>query len=260
MREKSVFYLIVMLVSVLSFCFAFSLRAQEKQEGEGIYTIKKGDTLWDISTKFLKDPFLWPKLWQINPYITNPHWIYPGQPLKLSPLEEVKKEEPKKAVEEKPVEEKPKDAEVKKEEAPPVEAKPEVAEAKPGEKPTTFLENRAAGFISDLRLKGIGVILDNKDGKVLLGDYDIVYVAFKTAQPISIGEKFTVIRDSGYVRHPVSQKKLGIKYNIMGNIQVIDQFGNFYTARILEAFDAIENGDLIHPYMKEKMEVGEVRK
>jgi hypothetical protein len=260
MREKSVFYLIVMLVSVLSFCFAFSLRAQEKQEGEGIYTIKKGDTLWDISTKFLKDPFLWPKLWQINPYITNPHWIYPGQPLKLSPLEEVKKEEPKKAVEEKPVEEKPKDAEVKKEEAPPVEAKPEVAEAKPGEKPTTFLENRAAGFISDLRLKGIGVILDNKDGKVLLGDYDIVYVAFKTAQPISIGEKFTVIRDSGYVRHPVSQKKLGIKYNIMGNIQVIDQFGNFYTARILEAFDAIENGDLIHPYMKEKMEVGEVKK
>src|SRR3990172_5990343 len=195
MRKRSVFYLIVMMIGVLSFCFAFSLLAQEKQEGEGIYTIKKGDTLWDISSKFLKDPFLWPKLWQINPYITNPHWIYPGQPLKLSPLEEAKKEEPKKAVEEKP-----KEGEMKKEEAPPVEKKPEVAEAKPEEKPTFFLENRSAGFISNLRLKGIGMILDNKDGKHLLGDDDIVYVAFKTAEPISVGGKYTVIRDSGYVR------------------------------------------------------------
>jgi hypothetical protein len=46
----------------------------------------------------------------------------------------------------------------------------------------------------------------------------------------------------------------------MGNIQVIDQFGNFYTARILESFFAIERGDLIHPYMKKIMEVGEVKK
>jgi hypothetical protein len=249
MRKRSVFYLIVTMIGVLSFCFASTLLAQEKQEGEGIYTIKKGDTLWDISSKFLKDPFLWPKLWQTNPYITNPHWIYPGQPLKLSPLEEVKKEEPKKAVEEKP-----------KEEAPPVEKKPEVAEAKPEEKPTDFLERRNAGFISDLRLKGIGIIVDNKDQKQLLGDDDIVYVAFRTAEPIAVGGKYTVIRDGGYVRHPVSQKRIGIRYKVVGNIQVIDQFGNFHTAKVIESFDAIVKGDLIHPYMKEKMEIGEVKK
>ena len=252
MRKRSVFYLIVMMIGVLSFCFAFSLLAQEKQEGEGIYTIKKGDTLWDISSKFLKDPFLWPKLWQVNPYITNPHWIYPGQPLKLSPLEEAKKEEPEKAVEEKP-----KEAEMKKEEAPPVS---EVAEAKPEEKPTVFLERRNAGFISDLRLKGIGVIVDNKDWKQLMGDEDIIYVAFRTAEPISVGEKFTVIRDGGYVRHPATQKRIGIRYKVVGNIQLIDQFGNFYTAKIIESFDAILKGDLIHPYMKERMEIGQVKK
>ena len=254
MRTKSVFHFVVM-IGVLSFCFTFTLLAQEKQEAEGIYTIKKGDTLWDISSKFLKDPFLWPKLWQVNPYITNPHWIYPGQPLKLSPLEEVKKEEPKKAVEEKP-----KEAEMKKEEAPPVEKKPEVAEVKPEEKPSGFLEARAAGFISDLRLKGIGIILDNKDQKQLMGDDDVIYVAFKTAEPVSVGEKFTVIRDGGYVRNPISQKRIGIRYKVVGNIQVIDQFGNFYSAKIIECFDAIVKGDLIHPYMKEKMEVGQVKK
>ncbi len=41
----------------------------------------------------MKNPFLWPKLWQRNPYITNPHWIYPGNPVRLNPLEEPKKEE-----------------------------------------------------------------------------------------------------------------------------------------------------------------------
>jgi len=37
----------------------------------------------DISGRFLKDPYQWPKLWERNPYITNPHWIYPGKPVRL---------------------------------------------------------------------------------------------------------------------------------------------------------------------------------
>lgn len=48
-----------------------------------VYVIKKGDTLWDISSHFLANPWLWPKLWQANDYITNPHLIYPGDQLNL---------------------------------------------------------------------------------------------------------------------------------------------------------------------------------
>lgn len=270
MRKLKRIYFITVLM--LSFCFALSPLAQEKKEAEEFYTIKQGDTLWEISAKFLKDPFLWPKLWQRNPYITNPHWIYPGQPVRLSPLGEVKKEEPKVAA----AEEKPKtevrEPEVKKVEPALVEKKPEEQpvvkkpEEQPAgkkaaeEKPMVFPEVRSAGFLSDVDYRGIGMVLESKEGKGLMAAGDIAYVTIKTSNPISIGDIYTVFRASELIKHPVTDKKFARRYNIIGNIQIIDQYGNFYVAKVVEAFDGMFKGDMIRPYLKEKMEIEEGKK
>ena len=57
--------------------------AQEEVAGGESYTVKKGDTLWDISATKLENPFNWSLIWKQNPTIKDPDLIYPGQALNV---------------------------------------------------------------------------------------------------------------------------------------------------------------------------------
>ncbi|HKJ87358.1 MAG TPA: LysM domain-containing protein, partial [Gammaproteobacteria bacterium] len=74
---------------LLAFCLllplsAWGLTADDlRADAPTVYTVKKGDTLWDIAATFLNSPWRWQELWDRNPYISNPDLIYPGDRLRL---------------------------------------------------------------------------------------------------------------------------------------------------------------------------------
>ena len=84
--------LAAMLRGVLAFTVLFGLTTGTLAHADELslrpdvplsYVVKKGDTLWDISDLYLKEPWRWPELWDNNPQVDNPHLIYPGDELAL---------------------------------------------------------------------------------------------------------------------------------------------------------------------------------
>ena len=80
MIRKTLVLLAGMLVTLTVYAAGAQLRANHPDN----YIVRRGDTLWGISAKFLVKPWLWPEIWQANPQVRNPHLIYPGDVLNLS--------------------------------------------------------------------------------------------------------------------------------------------------------------------------------
>jgi hypothetical protein len=81
MHKKNVF--VSLLFALLFVGTSMAADVQLRPNHPDRYVVVKGDTLWDISARFLKDPWLWPDIWYANPQIKNPHLIYPGDVVTL---------------------------------------------------------------------------------------------------------------------------------------------------------------------------------
>lgn len=81
-----------------------------------------------------------------------------------------------------------------------------------------------------------------------MAEGDIVYLAFKTRDPIEVGQQFTIFRTSPMIKHPLTGEKLGRKVSILGECQVIGAQDAMYTAHIFKSYRAIHRGDRITHY------------
>jgi hypothetical protein len=166
-------------------------------EGYEVHTVKSGDTLWDVARESLNDPFLWPQVWELNPNILNPHWIYPGDKVLLKKMVVVAPQ-PETVAPAVPPEQAP---------APsaPRAAVAEVAEvptqAPPAPAPVpvpvaTYSQLYCAGFftLDEIRPKIVIAGGEESDNQTLFRERDIVYLNQGALAGVKPGEEYQVVR------------------------------------------------------------------
>jgi hypothetical protein len=217
------------------------------------YIIIAGDNLWDICSRFLGNPFEWPRLWSINDYITNPHYIYPGGRLVFKPGTEVSPPKmeiagtaPATTEAAKPAEESLPDVE----EAP--APKPVVAERKVDYDRSLdegyVIKLRNISFISPKELSEAGEITHSTESKKMLSTGDKVYLRFKKVKDVAIGDKYSVFDTVQLIKHPKSGKKLGFEIMEKATVKVFAIDKNVITAYVSDCLDSVSRGDKLIPF------------
>lgn len=207
-----------LLLGILLVCYgalAVADVVQLKSDHPDTYVVKKGDTLWDISSLFLNDPWLWPDIWHINPQIENPHLIYPGDQLALVQVGE----QTKVTVTER--------APVKLQDTGgPVKLLPEIRTsdleaaipAIPLERINAFL-SKSRLLDSEKQLKSAPYILAGQDKRIISGAGDRIYARGEFKEGV---KNYGVYRAGEVYVDPDTKEVLGLQARDIGSVRVAD--------------------------------------
>ena len=202
-----------------------------------IYTVQKGDTLWGISKRFIKDPYYWPHLWSHNPAIGNPHLIYPGQRLRIfdGRIEII------------PVDE-----------LPAVTAGSETAESGPTPVPAFAATDDirllntyggARSFIGLGEIETLGTLIDAPENRVLLYEGDTVYLDMDDLAATAPGQSLELIELGAQVRHPVTRERLGHQVSHLGYAEVAEVTSSVAVAVIKDSTREIQRGTRVRVHV-----------
>jgi LysM repeat protein len=238
-----------------------------------VYVIAKGDTLWDLSQKFLNNPWYWPKIWSLNAYIENPHWIYPGNKLKIIPGQGGPQAPAQVEQAPEPMnEERPQSEIASQVDTTPPEAA-DLAVVRQGSrefdqastavsisgkiafKPPAVLSVRDSGLVSPEEMRRAGSLDASFEEKDMLSTYDTAYVRFPSGVEVNIGDRVIFFRPTGEIVQPVTGRKLGTQTETMGEAKVISTDGELATVQITRTWEEIERGDLARPWTEQNLKV-----
>jgi hypothetical protein len=195
-----------------------------------IHTVRRGDTLWDISWFYYSNPWEWPRVWSYNPEITNPHWIYPGDQVRLYEGGKAPATAGTGSGAGGPDQ--------------PVAARPQTGEG--------FFELRQLAFVGNEDLKSSITVDGSPEEKMLLAAGDEVYLAYPKNRPPRVGQRYSVYQERRRVKHPESGKDVGAYVKIVGEVEVISVKENKRArAVILDSVDVIERGQRVGPLQRQ---------
>jgi hypothetical protein len=200
------------------------------------YVVVKGDNLWSICQRYYNDAWIWPELWEMNQFITNPHWIKPGEIITIYEYEMLKANAEKKIVaakKEEPLNEEP--------------IKEPIKKGGMGIDVSTFTNVNALGFLQQQREEPWGTIFDLEAEKILVGKGDTVYVKM-LKEGIKPEDRFTIYETSNPIKHPVTGEHCGYIHIFKGTLEIKTAQEGYHIAQISESYRTIHKHDLLIPY------------
>ena len=168
----------------------------------------------------------------MNKFVTNPHWLSPGDNIKLLEYEE-KKPEPEKELE-------PAGKIVTLEEVP-------LKGPTMGIDVSSLTNTRALGRLQQEVIEPWGSIFEVETEKILLGKGDTAYVKMYE-EDVKPGDRFSIYSISDPVNHPLTGKEFGYTYSSKGILEIERAHKDYHVARISESFRTIYKDDLLMPY------------
>ena len=204
------------------------------------YTIQKGDTLWDLSNHFNDSAWLWPELWEGNDQISNPHWIFPGERIRLykksgsQAITQTEAIQPVAVIQPAPV----------------TPVKP--TEGKKASAPFfVYSSIDRVGFIRKPPVAPSGTIFEVQGRKVMISEGDMVYIRPEgdTAQGVLIpGSRHTVFRQMEPTDERDSTETIGTQHYILGIVEVTKKEADMVIAKVLKSFRPIRVDDMLMPF------------
>jgi hypothetical protein len=201
------------------------------------YTVKKGDTLWDLSQRFADSPWLWPDLWQRNAQIANPHRIFPGERIRIYHKDWIERMRTKPE----PAEPEPEPVEVAK--APP--------EPEPEKVPTEYIAYPgidSVGFIRRYKAGSFGKIFKVEGDKWLISQGDTVYIT-PEAGTLEVGSRYTIFRTLPPLKDKQTKEITGYQHVLLGVVEITLIGKDFSQGKITRSWQAIKVGDQLMNYI-----------
>jgi hypothetical protein len=195
-----------------------------------LHVVRGGDTLWDICWYYFNDPWQWPKVWSYNPQISNPHWIYPGDLVRLLPrgVFAQQAQEP----------------EVAEGSAAPATVAPIDNVPAPAQRTDVGIKQTA--FVEKSDLDRSMTIDGAVDEKLLLGIGDSVYISYPKNKPPQVGKRYSVYTPD----HEV--KGYGSYVHVLGTVEVVSVVEDKRARGVIVAANQeIERGAKVGPLVKQ---------